>query len=173
VFTGGLTFFSTPPTPPKIDFLKQPMQLQSAQGYTWYDNKTQMAGKGEAKSGSQSAGGFIPHVAPHANGELLFVKAFNPIVPPDQPPTGHMAVELYCNDPPTYVELEEHSAFKTIMPGATYTHTVRWYVRRLPPGTDRSIGSAALIAAVKNPWVNDRCLPNASRASTSTDDRNW
>jgi hypothetical protein len=150
VFTGGLTFFPTPATPPKLDFLEQPMQLQAAQGYTWYDNKTHVKGKGESKSGSQSAGGFIAHVAPRAGGDLLFIKAFDPIVAPAQPPTGHMAVELYCNDPHTYVELEEHSAFKTVMPGATYTHAVRWYLRRLPAGTDRSIGSAALIAAVKS-----------------------
>jgi hypothetical protein len=149
VFPGGLTFFTTPATAPKLDFLKQPMQLQAAQGYTWYDNETHVNGKGESKSGSQSAGGFIAHVAPQAGGDLLFVKAFDPIVAPAQPPTGHMAVELYCNDPHTYVELEEHSAFKTVMPGATYTHTVRWFVRRLPAGTDRGIGSAALIAAVK------------------------
>ena len=30
---------------------------------------------------------------------------------------------------------------------ATYTRTVTWYLRRLPMGTDRSVGSAALIAA--------------------------
>lgn len=149
VFPDGLTFFSTPPTAPKVDFLAQPVKLQTAQGFTWYDNQTHVAGKGESKMGAQSAGGFIAHVAPHVGGDLLFVKAFKPIVPPDQPPTGHYDVELYCNDPHTYVELEEHSAFKTIMPGATYTQTSRWYVRRLPVGTDRSIGSPALVAAVK------------------------
>ena len=47
----------------------------------------------------------------------------------------------------TYVELEEHSSFDSIAPGATYTQTVTWYLRRLPMGTDRSVGSAALIAA--------------------------
>lgn len=150
VFPDGLTFFSTPPTAPKVDFLAQPMQLRAAQGFTWYDNETHLANKGESKAGAQSAGGFIAHVAPHAGGDLLFVKSFDPIVPPDQPPPGHYDVELYCNDPHTYVELEEHSAFKTIMPGATYTRTVRWYVRRLPVGTDRSVGSPALIAAVKS-----------------------
>jgi hypothetical protein len=35
------------------------------------------------------------------------------------------------------------------MPGATYTQTSRWFLRRLPLGVDRSVGSAALIAAVK------------------------
>jgi hypothetical protein len=50
---------------------------------------------------------------------------------------------------PTYAELEEHSAYTSIAPGTTYTQTVHWYLRRLPVGTDRSIGSAALLAATK------------------------
>ena len=157
VFPGGLTFFPTG-TMSRNDFSNagepQVMQLQQAQGYTWYDNKTHMAGKGASKSGSETQGGFIAHVAPHPNGDLLFVKAFKPIVPPSTPPPGHYDVELFCNDPPTYIELEEHSAYQTIMPGATYTATVRWYLRRLPIGTDHSVGSAALIAAVKDLLAN-------------------
>ena len=157
VFPGGLTFFPTG-TMSRVDFSNagepQAMQLQQAQGYTWYDNKTHVAGKGTSKSGSETEGGFIAHVAPHPNGDLLFVKAFKPIVPPSMPPPGHYDVELFCNDPPTYIELEEHSSYETIMPGATYTATVRWYLRRLPVGTDRSVGSASLIAAVKDLLAN-------------------
>ncbi|HEX3697825.1 MAG TPA: DUF4380 domain-containing protein [Polyangia bacterium] len=152
VFPGGLTFFPTG-TMSQVDFSNagepQVMKLQLAQGYTWYDNKTHMAGKGSAKSGSETEGGFIAHVAPNPKGDLLFVKTFKPIVPPSMPPPGHFDVEMFCNDPPTYIELEEHSAYETVMPGATYTATVHWYLHRLPIGTDRSVGSAALIAAVK------------------------
>jgi hypothetical protein len=54
-----------------------------------------------------------------------------------------------ANDPPNYEEIEEHGAYSSIAPGATYTQTVHWYLRRLPIGTDRSVGSAALVAAVK------------------------
>jgi len=153
VFPGGLTFFTTG-TKSQVDFSNagepQVMQLKQAQGYTWYDNTTHMAGKGSSKSGSESTGGFIAHVAPHPGGDLLFVKAFKPIVPPATAPTGHYDIELFCNDPPTYIELEDHSSYDVIMPGATYTATVRWYLRRLPVGTDRSVGSPALIAAVKS-----------------------
>jgi hypothetical protein len=137
-----------------VDFanagVPQVMQLKQAAGYTWYDNKTHMTGKGASKSGSETTGGFIAHVAPHPGGDLLFVKAFKAIVPPSLAPPGHYDVELFCNDPPTYIELEDHSSYDMIMPGATYTATVRWYLRRLPKGTDISVGSTALIAAVKD-----------------------
>jgi len=76
----------------------------------------------------------------------LFIKSFKPITAAAAP-TGHYPIEFYCNDPLTYVELEDHSSFDEIAPGATYTQTVTWYLRRLPMGTDHTPGSAALIAA--------------------------
>jgi hypothetical protein len=147
VFPGGLTFFPSG-TGNKVDFLLQPMILTQAQGYTWYDNTTHIAMAGESKAGVETTGGFIAHVVPNPKGDLLFIKAFKDVAPTAAPP-GHWEVELYCNDPHTYVELEDHSAYDQIAPGATYTQTVRWYLRRLPVGTDRRPGSAALIAAVR------------------------
>lgn len=146
VFPNGLMFFPTGATP-KLDFLKQPVQVQQAGGYTWYDNTTHKMGQGESKGGTDSPGGFIAQVAPHQAGDLLFIKAFSPVASASAPP-DHYPIEFYCNDPHTYVELEDHSAYDEIAPGATYTRTVTWYLRRLPSGTDRSAGSAALIAAV-------------------------
>ncbi len=145
VFPNGLTFFSTGAAP-KLDFLQQPVQLQQGAGYSWYDNTTHQMGQGESKAGTDSPGGFIAHVAPRAQGDLLFIKAFEPIARTAAPP-DHYPIEVYCNDPHTYVELEVHSSYDEIAPGATYTQTVTWYLRRLPAGTDRSIDSAALIAA--------------------------
>jgi hypothetical protein len=145
VFPNGLTFFPTGTTI-KLDFLPQLVQVKQAQGYTWYDNTTHVMGKGESKAGTDSSGGFIAQVTPNPNGDLLFIKAFEGITAAAAPP-GHYPVEFYCNDPHTYVELEDHSAYDSIAPGATYTRTVTWYLRRLPKGTDRSVGSAALIAA--------------------------
>jgi hypothetical protein len=152
VFPGGLTFFPAGNTV-KANFLTQVMNLQQAQRYTWYDDTTHVAGKGEGKAGSDSMGGFIAQDAPHPKGDLLFVKAFKVVAPAAAPPApDNFAIELYATDAPTssahtYVELEEYSAYTSIAPSATYTHTVHWYLRRLPMGTDRSVGSAALIAA--------------------------
>ena len=145
VFTGGLTFFPTGTTS-KLNFLKQLVQVTQAASYTWYDNTTHKMGMGESKAGLDSPGGFIAHVAPHTKGDLLFIKAFKAITVATAP-TGHYPIEIYCNDPHTYVELEDHSSYDEIAPGATYTQTVTWYLRRLPLNTDRSAGSAALIAA--------------------------
>jgi hypothetical protein len=145
VFPNGLMFFPSGTTT-KLDFLMQAVQIRQAGGYTWYDNSTHMMGRGESKGGADSPGGFIAEVAPHTKGDLLFIKAFKPITIAAEP-TGHYPIEFYCNDPHTYVELEDHSSFDQIAPGATYTQTVTWYLRRLPMGTDRSVGSTALIAA--------------------------
>jgi hypothetical protein len=152
VFPGGLTFFPAGNNV-KTNFLLQPISFQQASGYTWYDDTTHKAAKGEAKAGSDSMGGFIAQDAPHPKGDLLFVKAFKALAPAAAPPApDNFAIELYATDAPTsaghtYVELEEYSAYTSIAPGATYTQNVRWYLRRLPMGTDRSVGSAALIAA--------------------------
>jgi hypothetical protein len=149
VFPDGLTFFPAGTTV-KANFLMQLMNLQQLQGYTWYDNTTHMALKGESKGGSDSQGGFIAHVASHPKGPLLFIKAFAAIAPAAAPPApDNFAIEMYCSNAHTYVELEEYSAYSSIAPGATYTQTVHWYLRRLPIGIDRSVGSAALIAAEK------------------------
>lgn len=141
----GLTFFPTG-SMAKADFLRQVMMLRQAQSHTWYDNKTHVALSGESKSGSETTGGYIAHVAPYPRGDLLFVKAFQDVLP-GMAPTGHFEVELFCSDAHSYVELEEHSPYAMIAPGQTYTQTVTWYLRRLPAGTDRSVGSPALIAA--------------------------
>jgi hypothetical protein len=146
VFPDGLTFF-TAGAITKIDYLPQPMKMTQAQGYTWYDNTMHMKGS-ESKAGSDGQGGFIAHVAPHANGDLLFIKAFKPVTQAQGPP-GENPLEFYCNAPHTYVELEDHSPYDPIAPGATSTRTVTWYLRRLPAG-DHTAGSAALVAAVQS-----------------------
>jgi hypothetical protein len=119
-----------------------------ALGYTWYDNTTHMVGS-ETKAGSDGQGGFIAHVAPHASGDLLFIKAFKAVTQAQGPP-GENPIQWFCNGPHTYVELEDHSPYDSIAAGATMTRTVTWYLRRLPAGTDYAVGSAALIAAAQN-----------------------
>ena len=154
VFPSGLVFF---PSGTKTNaFPGQPLKFVTSAGYTWYDNAAHLMGKGESHAGSDStspSGDFIAYVSPHATGDLLFVKAFSAITLAQAPP-GHSPIEIYCNDPHTYVELEDHSAYNPIAPGASYTRTVTWFLRRLPVGTDRSIGSAALVAAVKSALGN-------------------
>jgi hypothetical protein len=148
VFPNGLMFFPSG-TVTKVDFLPQLVQVKQAQGYTWYDNTTHIMGKGESKAGTDSSGGFVAQVAPNSKGDLLFIKAFKGITAAAEPP-GHYPIEFFCNDPHTYVEIEDHSSYDQVAPGATYTQTVTWYLRRLPVGTDRSTGSAALIAAAQS-----------------------
>ncbi len=148
VFSDGLTFFPNG-TMNKLDFLAQPVQVSTVGDYTWYDNTTHQMGQGESKMGTDSSGGFIAHVArvaPEALGDLLFIKSFAGVTAANAPPE-HYPVELYCNDPHTYVELEDHSSYDQIAPGATYTRTVTWYLRRLPQAADNSPGSETLVAA--------------------------
>jgi hypothetical protein len=148
VFPNGLTFFPAGmPANTKLDYLAQPAKVTQALGYTWYDNSMHTMGT-ESKAGTDSQGGFIAHVAPHANGDLLFIKAFKAVTQAAGPP-GENPIEWYCNAPHTYVELEDHSPYDSIAMGATSTRTVTWYLRRLPAG-DHTAGSATLIAAVQS-----------------------
>jgi hypothetical protein len=147
VFPGGLTFFQTGTTmePNKGG---QTMQFQQALGDTWYDNTTLVAGNGDSQSFFDTPGGYLAHDAPNPNGDLLFIKTF-PVVTVAMAAPGQLPAAIYADDPPDYEEVEDHSAYTSIAPGATFTQTVHWYLRRLPVGTDRSVGSAALVAAVK------------------------
>jgi hypothetical protein len=147
VFGGGLTWFQTGTT---VDPNKggQTMQFQQALGDTWYDQTTEVAGNGDSQSFFDTPGGYLAHDAPNSNGDLLFIKTF-PVITVAMAPPGQLPAAIYADDPPDYEEMEDHSAYTSIAPGATYTQTVHWYLRRLPIGTDRSVGSAALVAAVK------------------------
>jgi hypothetical protein len=147
VFPGGLTFFQTGTTI-EPNHGGQTMQFQQALGDTWYDNTTDVAGNGDSQSFFDTPGGYLAHDAPNASGDLLFIKTF-PVITVAMAPPGQLPAAIYANDPPNYEEIEDHSAYSSITPGATYTQTVHWYLRRLPSGTDRSAGSAALVAAVK------------------------
>ncbi len=150
VFPNGLTFFETGTTlEPNISTVTMP--FQQALGDTWYDNSTQARGNGDSQAFFDTPGGYLAHDAPNASGDLLFIKTF-PVITVAMAPPGQLPAALYTTndpDPNDYEELEEHSAYTPIAVGATYTQTVHWYLRRLPVGTDRSVGSAALVAAVK------------------------
>jgi hypothetical protein len=150
VFPGGLTFFQTGTTlEPNIS--PQIMLFQQALGNTWYDNATQLETNGDSQSFFDTPGGYLAHDAPNSNGDLLFIKTF-PVITVAMAPPGQLPAAIYTSDDPDphdYEEIEEHSAYTSIAPGATLTQTVHWYLRRLPIGTDRSAGSAALVAAVK------------------------
>ena len=150
VFPNGLTFFQTGTTmEPNISTVVMP--FQQALGDTWYDNSTQARGNGDSQAFFDTPGGYLAHDAPNPNGDLLFIKTF-PVITVAMAPPGQLPAALYTTndpDPNDYEEIEEHSAYSPIQAGATYTQTVHWYLRRLPIGTDRSVGSAALVAAVK------------------------
>jgi hypothetical protein len=127
------------------------MLFQQALGNTWYDNATQLETNGDSQSFFDTPGGYLAHDAPNSNGDLLFIKTF-PVITVAMAPPGQLPAAIYTSDDPDphdYEEIEEHSAYTSIAPGATLTQTVHWYLRRLPIGTDRSAGSAALVAAVK------------------------
>jgi hypothetical protein len=147
VFPNGLTFFQTGTTI-EPNHGGQTMQFQKALGDTWYDQTTEVAGNGDSQSFFDTPGGYLAHDAPNPNGDLLFIKTF-PVITVAMAPPGQLPAAIYADDPPDYEEMEDHSAYSSIAPGATYTQTVHWYLRRLPIGTDRSVGSAALVAAVK------------------------
>lgn len=81
----------------------------------------------------------------HVEGDLLFVKSWTP-VPAEDIALLQGEVELYLGD--GFVEVEVQGPYGEIAAAAASSFEITWYVRALPEGTDVSVGSADLLAAV-------------------------
>lgn len=132
----GLAFWPTGGAP----FGPQPMVSEDAAGHTWCD-PTQTDGEG--KLFADGAGGYLAYLL----GDRLLVKQFR-----DQPPSamapGEAEIELYVNPDHSYVEVENQGAYASIAPGETVRWRVVWYVRKLPPGVEPTLGNPDLVAFV-------------------------
>lgn len=134
---GGLTFWPgarAPDAGAQWEF--EPTLVEGV--YYWDD-----AGKAESdvKISADGEQGWVAHVA----GELLFVKTWTP-VPAADIALDQGEVELYLGD--GFVEVEMQGPEAAIAAGAATTFEVTWFVRALPEGTDVSVGSTDLLAAV-------------------------
>jgi hypothetical protein len=136
---GGLTFYPAGTAMTAYG----PLTLEKANGYYWFDHTKFPMGM-IGKAGGDDVGSWVAHVMPDPKGDIVLIKVF-PDIPPGSAPPGHSEIEIFAQADKSYVEIEAHNKYLTFMPGQAIPWTVRWYLRRLPIGTMRAVGSQALI----------------------------
>jgi hypothetical protein len=120
-----------------------PIQLEKVGGYYWFDHTKLPMGQ-IAKAAGDDVGSWVAHVMADPAGDLVLIKSF-PDIPPNTAPPGHNEIEIFSAADKSYVEIEAHNRYLTFMPGQSVPWQVRWYLRRLPAGTMRTVGNQALI----------------------------
>ena len=83
----------------------------------------------------------------HATDDFLFVKTFPELLPGAAAP-GEAEVEVFVNQSPRYVELEQQGAFASLAPGAAVSWTVEWHLTALPADAAPRTFDPALVRAV-------------------------
>jgi hypothetical protein len=136
---GGLTFY---PAGTGMA-VYGPIMLEKVGGYYWFDHTKFPAGM-IAKAGGDDVGSWVAHVMPDPAGDIVLIKSF-PDIPPGSAPPGHSEIEIFSAADKSYVEIEAHNKLLTFMPGQAVPWPVRWYLRRVPAGTMRAVGSQALV----------------------------
>jgi hypothetical protein len=136
---GGLTFYPAGTGMAAYG----PIMLEKVGGYYWFDHSKFPAGQ-IAKAGGDDVGSWVAHVMPDPAGDIVLIKSF-PDIPPNTAPPGHSEIEIFSAADKSYVEIEAHNKMLTFMPGQAIPWPVRWYLRRVPAGTMRAVGSQALV----------------------------
>jgi hypothetical protein len=139
----GVTFY---PTGASQETMYGSLAVTAMAGHDWIDHAAFTPGEA-SKVGSDGTGGWLAHVQSEAAGPLLFIKQYTDIAEGLAAPNQH-EIEIFEQSDASYIELELHSEYGSIPAGMSKSWQVRWYLRRLPVGTDISIGSTALIEAV-------------------------
>lgn len=140
---GGITFYGTGMDMPHAGNFPLPeaATITVAAGATWYKHDTTDAT--DRKLLADGAGGWLAT----ANGDSLLVKSF-PDVPLGAAAAGEAEIEIYASVTTLYVEVEQQGAVRMLAPGASFTWTVRWYVRTL--SAPAAVGGAGLVTYVQN-----------------------
>ncbi len=76
------------------------------------------------------------------------MKKFSDVAPDEHAPQ-EAEIEIFANAAHTYVEIENQGSYGVLPPQSTRAWTVRWTLRKLPADLDASVGSAALVAWVR------------------------
>lgn len=139
----GLTFY---PTGANQTTLYGTLAVQQMAGHNWIDHDAFVVGEA-SKNGADATGGWVAHVQADDAGPLLFIKQYPDIADMAAAPDQY-EVEIFAQSDGSYVEIELHSQYGSIAAGDSSSWQIRWYLRRLPVGTDVSVGSQALLDAV-------------------------
>jgi hypothetical protein len=138
---GGMTFFpyggvSYPPPA-----WQKPLSVREMDGVIWFVHSDDTV-LDQHKLFADGKEGWIAHV----DDNLLFVKSFQD-EPPEKRAPSEAEIEIYAIK--EYVEVEQQGAYDVILPGATRSWPVTWYLREIPNGIERAPGSASLLRFVR------------------------
>jgi hypothetical protein len=134
----GLAFFpaAAPPAPAST------LQPRTIDGIAWVD--VQQAPATDSKLFQDGAEGWLAF----AHRDLVFIKVFEDVGPAEQA-SGEAEIEVFVNGSFDYVELEQQGPYAMLPTGASSSWRVTWLLRRRPDGIDATVGSAALVAWVR------------------------
>jgi hypothetical protein len=79
---------------------------------------------------------------------ILFLKSFSDI-PDSQVPPTQGEIEIYANKEKQYVELENHGEYTSLLPGDSLTYNMKWVIKTIPAGVDKTVGSPSLVDWVR------------------------
>ena len=139
--TGGLTFF---PTGQGLRWGNIASLVKESNGISWFNYEPDKIASTHNKFFSDGYEGWIAQV----NNGIIFIKYFKD-EPKELAAPSEAEIEVYTNPDKTYVEVEVQGAYTTLMPGASLTWTVFWYIKKLPKMKVET-GSQKLIDFVRN-----------------------
>lgn len=121
---GGLTLF---PIGSPGGYSKSNLVTTDINGITWFNYDSGLV-TDHQKLFRNGAEGWLAH----AIQGLIFIKQFPDIGIGEEAP-HETEIEIYANKDRTYIELENQGNYKTLLPGASISWKVKWYLRDLPP----------------------------------------
>jgi hypothetical protein len=139
---GSKVFFNLGASPENV---VSTLEFHDLGGIGWFDfDKDEIAGN--LKMFSNTPEGWLAHINQN---RVLFVKVFD-VIPGDQLPPGQGNVEVYTSRQFEYIELENHGIFRQLVPGASLSYKVKWFISILPAQIPTDQPSEALINHVQS-----------------------
>jgi hypothetical protein len=141
VFPKGLTFYPTgtsAPSGPLAPF------TENIANITWFDYQDSKIPAQDLKLFADGAEGWLAQV--HAG--ILLVKQF-PDVPAGKAAPTEGEIEIYSARRKNYIEIEQQGIYTELIPGASTTWEVTWYLRQLPATMKIVPGSSELVEYVR------------------------
>jgi hypothetical protein len=134
----GLVFFAA--ASPATAASTLPSQM--IDGIAWLD--VQQAPGADSKLFQDGSEGWLAYVYR----DLVFIKLFDDVPPADQA-SGEAEIEIFVSGSYDYVEIEQQGAASLLPVGGSSSWRVTWLLRRKPETIAAALGSAQLVAWVR------------------------